>query len=70
MTFAHRIEAILSEDGKLSLERLPFRAGQSVEIIVLSSPTPIDPELDLRGSVIRFDRPTEPVAADDWEVLE
>ena len=26
MTPAHRIETVLSEDGKLSLDHLPFRA--------------------------------------------
>jgi hypothetical protein len=35
MTSVHRIETVLSEDGKLSLDHLPFRAGQAVEVIVL-----------------------------------
>ena len=68
MTPAHRIETVLAEDGKLSLDRLPFRAGQSVEVIVL--PTTAPPALTarpLRGSVLHFDRPTEPVAESDWD---
>lgn len=68
MTLAHRIEVVLSEDGKLSLERLPFRAGQSVEVIVLPviGPAPFAPSPSLQGSVIQYDRPTEPVAETDW----
>jgi hypothetical protein len=42
MTPAHRIETVLSEDGKLLLDHLPFRAGQAVEVTILQAacPTP------------------------------
>lgn len=70
MTPAHRIELILTEDGKLSLDRLPFRAGQTVEVILLPVP-PVQSTLSsLRGSVIRYDHPTEPVAEADWDALQ
>ena len=67
MTPAHRIETVLAEDGKLSLDRLPFRAGQAVEVIVLPAARPTAIDHPLRGSVLRFDRPTEPVAESDWD---
>ncbi|HIK12236.1 MAG TPA: hypothetical protein IGS52_18585 [Oscillatoriaceae cyanobacterium M33_DOE_052] len=36
----------------------------------LSSSPPLKPEQNpLRGKVIRYDDPYEPVAAEDWEVL-
>ncbi len=73
MTIAHRMELVLLEDGKLSLDHLPFRAGQTVEVIVLpaSAPALPDPKAgSLHGSVVRFDRPTEPVSEADWGVLE
>jgi len=69
MTLAHRIEAILSEDGKLSLEHLPFRAGQAVEVIVLPTAQSASPNPILQGTVLRYDLPTEPVAVVDWDVL-
>ena len=70
MTPAHRIEIILSEDGKLSLDQLPFRAGQAVEVIVLPI-TCLDSEDDsLHGKLLRYDRPTEPVAETEWGVLQ
>ncbi|HET6575833.1 MAG TPA: hypothetical protein VFG68_19685 [Fimbriiglobus sp.] len=71
MTPAHRTEAVLSEDGKLSLDNLPFRAGQAVEVIVLPAARP-DARADhpLRGTVLRYDRPTDPVADTDWDALK
>ena len=70
MTPLHRVEAVLTEDGKLSLDRLPFRAGQTVEVIVESVPTPIPVGFTLVDSVVRYDNPTEPVAEADWGVLQ
>ena len=70
MTPAHRVEVILTEDGKLALDRLPFRAGQAVEVIVLpAQPAPPTAPL-VRGAVVRYDRPTEPVAESDWGALQ
>ncbi len=66
---AHRIEAVLSEDGKLSLDHLPFRAGQAVEVIVLPVTPASSAEHPLKGSVLQYDRPTEPVAEADWDAL-
>jgi hypothetical protein len=64
---AHRIEAVLTEDGKLSLDNLPFQAGQAVEVIVLPITLPgTSTERPLRGMVLRYDQPTAPVAAADW----
>ncbi len=62
MTPAHRVEVVLTEDGKLSLDHVPFRAGQAVEVIVLAAPQPAPAAHPPRGSVVRYDRPTEPVA--------
>jgi hypothetical protein len=33
-SIAHRVEAVVGPDGKLSLDDLPFKAGEVVEIIV------------------------------------
>ncbi len=69
MTPAHRIDAVLTVDGKLSLDHLPFRAGQAVEVIVLPVSS-FDPAAHpLRGAILKYDLPTEPVAQDDWNAL-
>ena len=70
MTPAHRIELVLTEDGKLSLDRLPFRAGQAVEVIVLPAPSVQPPPPSIQGAVIRYDRPTDPIAEGDWGILQ
>lgn len=77
---AHKIEAVLAEDGTLTLRGLPFHAGDAVEVIILETKTPqqiiaspSQPEVNhypLRGKVVRYDDPTEPVALEDWEVLQ
>jgi hypothetical protein len=69
MTPAHRIEAVLSEDGKLLLDHLPFRAGQAVEVIILPATCPPPPVHALRGTVLRYDQPTDPVAEADWSAV-
>ncbi|MBI1913337.1 MAG: hypothetical protein HYS12_01050 [Planctomycetes bacterium] len=69
MTPAHRVEVVLSEDGKLLLDHLPFRAGQAVEVIVLPVVPSTAAGQPLRGSVLRYDRPTEPIAEADWDAL-
>ena len=75
---AHCIETTLTQDGKLILDQLPFRAGETVEVIVLTNPAaqPVEshasPEdrYPLRGTVIEYHNPFEPVAEADWEVLQ
>ena len=68
---AHRINATLSADGRLLLEGLPYSAGQVVEVIVLPRAGEREGTLyPLRGTPGHYDRPTDPVAENDWEVLQ
>ncbi|MBR8839116.1 MAG: hypothetical protein DSM106950_35235 [Stigonema ocellatum SAG 48.90 = DSM 106950] len=78
---AHKIEAVLTEDGTLMLRGLPFQAGDAVEVIILSAKTPQQqaaakhqPSTNLYPlhdtQPYRYDDPTEPVALSDWEVLQ
>lgn len=71
-TPAHRVETTLQQDGTLTLEHLPFLAGQCVEVIILPQPEiarTVEP-YSLRGTPFRYDRPTEPVAEEEWEALQ
>lgn len=65
----YRIEIVVPVDGKLILERLPFTAGDQVEVTVqpVRSKTAVTDRYPLRGKVLRYDQPTDPVAASDWE---
>lgn len=69
---AHRIEATIGQDGKLTLENLPFHSGERVEVIILTQPYKASEQnkYPLRGTVIQYVAPTEPVATDDWEVAQ
>ena len=77
---AHKIETSLTEDGTLVLKGLPFHAGDVVEVIILQPQTAqhqiksLETQntnlYPLRGKVIRYDDPTEPVALEYWEYLQ
>lgn len=66
---AHRAETTLSEDGVITLRDIPFRRGESVEVIVLPFPAVAasGSRYPLRGTPVTPLAPTEPVADADWE---
>lgn len=64
---AHRIETKVLPNGKIVLENLPFEKGENVEIIVLETKTKTKSEQkSLRGTLLKYEQPFEPVAAEDW----
>ena len=69
---AYRVEAILEQDGTLTLSNLPFRAGEAVEIIILAQPHGLasHQRYPLRGTSVHYSEPTEPVAQEDWEAAQ
>jgi hypothetical protein len=69
---AYRVEKIISQHSVLELQALPFRAGEVVEVIILSREDKVRAAHDfpLQGKVLRYEMPTEPVAQDDWEALQ
>jgi hypothetical protein len=50
------------------LDHLPFRPGDKVEVIVRTHEARTSQAVDLRGSVLRYEDPFEPVATDDWDI--
>ena len=66
-----RIETNVDEHGELHLTQLPFRAGEAVEVIVTGK-APRQPgcEFSLRGVPITYDRPTDPIAEDEWDAVK
>ena len=75
---ALKVELVLKEDGILTLQGLPFHAGDAVEVIILGLSVKIGSQRSqerthhpLRGSVIGYDDPFEPaVSLEDWEALK
>jgi len=70
---AYKVETILTENGQLVLENLPFKKGEAVEVIILEhcqSSSNFN-NYPLVGKVIQYDRPYEPATdIEDWEVLK
>ena len=63
---AVRIETTVDERGEVHLTKLPFPAGESVEVIVVpKSARQQGKGFPLRGIPIAYDRPTDPVAEED-----
>jgi hypothetical protein len=73
---AYRVKKMVSDQGKIQLEALPFPSGEIVDVIVLTS---VEQEIDilpteeswrtpasLKGSVLDYIDPLEPVAQNDW----
>jgi hypothetical protein len=69
---AYRIEKVVPPSGKIELDGLPFAAGAVVEIIVLDreSATNGRHARHLKNSVIKYEEPFEPVAENEWDVLQ
>lgn len=69
---AYRFETIVPKNGEVRLKQLPFRPGDLIEVIVLSrsvSPTAMN-SFPLKNTVLNFEEPTEPVAMNEWAVLQ
>ena len=69
---AYRVEKKISPNGALQLDALPFHEGELVEVIVLArEEKPAQAAgSSLKGTVIEYINPTEPVAEEDWEALK
>jgi len=63
----HIVETTGDEVGRIILDHVPFVPGEKVDV-VLRSHSEHRPA-NLSGSVIRFDKPFDPVAVEDWEPL-
>jgi hypothetical protein len=61
-------ETIIERDGKLHLDHVPFSEGETVHVFV-SSATPIIKQ-PLKGCVLKYEQPLEPVAEEDWEAAK
>ncbi len=69
---AYRVEKQVAANGILRLDALPFQEGDLVEVIILAreEKTSRPVSTSLRGKVIEYIDPTEPVAENDWGALK
>ena len=66
---AYRVKTTLTKDSTLTLDDLPFAAGETVQVVIIAEQaTSTGPNrYPLRGTAVQYVHPTEPVAEDDWE---
>lgn len=67
----YRIETIISPNRVLTVRGIPFRAGEKVEVIILSPRRKWERKelYPLRGKPIRYIAPFDSVAENEWQVL-
>lgn len=68
---AFKIQAVVTSEHMITL-KVPFSPGDPVEVIVLggANTEPVVNPYPLRGTLVRYDDPTEPVAENDWEAAK
>jgi hypothetical protein len=71
MQRAYRVHSQLSADGTLTLDGLPFQAGDEVEVIVISEARTarMERRYPLRGKPLVYESPFASVAESDWQAL-
>lgn len=68
---AYVYECTMTTNRVLTLDNLPFTAGEQIEVILIRRPD-VQRQNDrypFRGKPLTYHEPTEPVADDDWEAL-
>ncbi|MCP4104739.1 MAG: hypothetical protein GY749_04255 [Desulfobacteraceae bacterium] len=67
----YKTEKSIPENGILTLDALPFNPRDFVEITIkLRDNKSQADRYPLRGKVLRYGDPTEPVAQEDWDILK
>ena len=67
---AVHVQAVVGGDGTLTVRGLPSLAGHRVDVVVRDADTERQkPRIyPLRGCPLRYEKPFEAVAEDEWEV--
>lgn len=65
-----KTKTTIKKNHKIELENVPFENGIEVEIEVFLKEKNSNNNYSLRGSLLKYDDPFDPVAEDDWEVLK
>lgn len=70
MTAVYRTQLVIPQSRILTLRGLPFAAGDRVEIVIVRRELAVSERLyPLRGLPIRYERPFDSVAEEEWDAL-
>ncbi len=72
MMHTYNVEKVVSKNGTVQLEALPFLPDELVEVIVRprKSPGTVAHPHTLTGTVLKYELPFEPVAEEEWDALQ
>lgn len=66
-----RAKTLVTKGGKVSIKGLPFRTGESVEVIVRRGKKPArTTKYPLRGKPLVFSDPFKGASVSDWEAMQ
>jgi len=67
----YTIEKTITAEGVLLLENLPFQPGEIVRVVILQNRKEIKKVgPSLKGTLLRYDQPFDPIDVDEWEALQ
>ncbi|MBV6477672.1 MAG: hypothetical protein HGGPFJEG_00416 [Ignavibacteria bacterium] len=66
----YKTKTKIKKSHKLELEDIPFDNGEEVEVTISKVEKKSNGKYTLRGSLIKYDEPFEPIDEDDWEALK
>lgn len=69
---AYVYELTMGKSGALTLKNLPFKVGETIEVIIIPRPKSKsdNKRYPFWGKPITYLNPTDPVAEADWEVYK
>ena len=69
---AYAYELTVEEKGTLILKNLPFNAGEKIDVIIIprSGRQLGEKRYPFWGKPVTYLNPTDPVAEEDWEILQ
>lgn len=68
----YQVTTTILSDGTLTIKELPFRAGDTIQVIVRirENETVLGERYPLRGQPIHYLDPFESAAENDWDTLQ
>ncbi len=65
-------ELTIGKKGTLTLKNLPFSVGEKIEVIIIPRPSRQlnEKRYPFWGKPIIYRNPTDPIAEEDWEILQ
>ena len=64
------ITTTVQKKGVITLDNLPLRVGDKVEIVIYEAGSAAETNYPLRGKPVQYHAPFDSVAKDEWDALQ